>query len=439
MSATATATASAHTEDAGLRRVLGRWDLVALVINGIVGAGIFGLPSKVHALLGSWGIAAIVACALLIGLVILCFAEVGSRFTGTGGPYLYTRAAFGARPAFVVGWLLWLARIAGIGAITSLLVQYLSAFFPAIAHGLPRAIFLTTVVMSLTAVNITGVLRAARIGDAITIAKLLPLLVFVGVGLLHVQGSAFDFAQTPSNANFSSGVLLLAFAFVGWESAVVTAGELRDPRRDLPFALIVGLAVVIVLYLAIQVVSVGTLPTLAGSERPLADAARTFLGPFGSTMITVGAVISMLGTVNGGLLTISRIPFAMADAGQLPPSLARLHPRYRTPVVSIVVSSVVVLALTLTSTFTYVATISTVARLLVFGVTCAALPVLRRQEQERPARFQLTGGPVIAVAALLLIGWLLASTSWHETRDVLLAALVGLVIFGGWRVRPTNR
>ncbi len=424
--------------DGKLQRALGRWDLVALVINGIVGAGIFGLPSKVHALLGSWGIVAIVACALLIGLVILCFAEVGSRFTETGGPYVYTSRAFGARPAFIVGWLLWLARVTGIGAITSLLVQYLSLIIPSIGSGLPRALFLTVVIASLTALNITGVLRAARVGDAITIAKLLPLLLFVGVGLFAMQPAAFDFSVQPSNADFSAAVLLLGFAFVGWESAVVTAGELRDPRRDLPFALITGMLVVIVLYVAIQAVSVGTLPTLATSERPLADAANVFLGPYGSTIIVVGAVISMLGTINGGLLTISRIPFAMAEAGHLPASISAVHPRYRTPVLSIVVSSSVVLVLTLTSTFTYVLTISTIARLLVFAVTCAALPVLRKHEAEMPALFRLRGGPVIALAALVLIAWLLASTSWSETRDVLIAAVVGVVLFRAWRI-PTPR
>lgn len=435
-------TEAAHTppppKRAGLQRVLGRWDLVALVINGIVGAGIFGLPSKVHALLGGWGIVAIAACALLIMLVILCFAEVGSRFTGTGGPYLYTRVAFGARPAFVVGWLLWLARIAGIGAITSLLVQYLSLLIPAIGSGLPRAAFLTVVITSLTVVNVTGVLRAARVGDAITIAKLLPLLLFVAVGLFAARSASFDFSVRPSNASFSSAVLLLAFAFVGWESAVVTAGELRDPRRDLPFALITGLSAVIVLYVGIQVVCVGTLPSLATSERPLADAARGFLGPAGSTLIVVGAVVSMLGTINGGLLTISRLPFAMAEAGQLPAALGALHRVYRTPVLSIVLSSLVVLALTLTSTFTYVLTISTVARLFVFAVTCAALPVLRKREETLPALFKLPGGPLISLASLALIAWLLASTSWRETRDVLLAAVVGLVLFRGWKQTPTS-
>jgi amino acid transporter len=423
-------TAPDSTAAPKLVRALGRWDLVAFVINGILGAGIFGLPAKVHALLGAWGLVAIMACAGLIGVVILCFAEVSSRFTETGGPYLYITEAFGPVPGFLAGWLLWVARITGICAISGVLAEYTSFLIPSVAHGLPRAALITSVVGGFSLLHVSGVRRAAQLGNIITIAKLAPLFVFVGVGLPAIDPVHFNFSVHPTNRDFSAAVLLLAFAFVGWETALVAAGELRDPRKDTPFALMTGLAGVAVLYVGIQAVCVGTLPALATSARPLADASLVFLGPAGATLIVVGAAISMLGTINGGVLTISRLPFAMAESGQLPRLLAGLHPVYKTPVPAIVLSALVVLLLTLTNSHVYLLTISTIARLLVFAATCAALPALRRSATAPPALLTVPGGFLLPGAALCLIVWLLASTSWRETRDVGVAALIGVAVLG---------
>jgi amino acid transporter len=250
----------------------------------------------------------------------------------------------------------------------------------------------------------------------------------VGVGVFRLVPARFDFSRIPSNHDFSNGVLLLAFAFLGWEGALVAAAELRDPRRDTPFAIVVGLTAVALLYVAIQVVCVDALPSLATSTRPLVDAGRATLGPVGATVIVVGAVVSMLGTINGGVLTVSRLTFAMADAGQLPRGLAALHPRYLTPVTSIALAAVVSIALTLSSTFVYLLTVSTIARLLIFAVCCVAVPVLRKREADLPALLRIPGGVAIPSLALALIAWLLAGSSWSETRDVMLALATGAVL-----------
>jgi amino acid transporter len=413
--------------------------MVALVINGIVGAGIFGLPQKVHALLGAWGLLAIVACAVLMGFVIACFGEVSSRFSETGGPYLYTQEAFGPFAAFVVGWLLWLARVTGLCAIASVLAEYLSFLVPAVGNGAPRALLLTGVIGGLAVLHIRGTRGATRFGTIVTIAKLTPLLLFVALGLPHVDAAQFDFAVHPARKDFSSAVLLLGFAFVGWETALVAAGEMREPRKDAPFSLGVGLAGVAALYVGIQAVCVGTLPGLAQSTRPLADAALTFLGPAGATIIVIGAAISMLGTINGGVLAVSRIPFAMAEARQLPRALAGLHPEHRTPVLSIVISCGVVLLLTLTRGHIYLLTISTISRLFVFVVTIIAIPVFRRRRAMPAALFRLPGGMTIPVIALALIVWLLTGTSWKETRDVVIATIVGAGIYLIGRVVAARR
>ncbi len=418
-----------------LARVVGRWDLVALVINGIVGAGIFGLPAKVHALVGAWGILAIVACAVLTLLIILCFAEVSSRFTETGGPFLYASEAFGPFAGFIAGWLLWLARIAGICAIVGILIEYLAFFIPSVAGGMPRVVLLTSVIFGFAALHISGMRRAVRFSNLATIAKLVPLVLLVAIGMPAIRWHRLDFSVTPSTPSFSSAVLLLVFAFVGWETALVAAGELRDPRRDMPFALFVALAVVAVLYVGLQLVCVGMLPMLSTSTRPLADAALALVGPIGGTVIVVGAVISMLGTINGSMLTISRIPFAMAEAGALPAPFAALHPRLRTPVLCIALSTVIVWLLTLTNSHIYLLTISTIARLLVFAITCAALPLLRRRPSTLPARFTLPGGLTIPIAAMALVVWLLTNTSRTETRDVIVAATIGAVIYPLFRIR----
>jgi basic amino acid/polyamine antiporter, APA family len=368
--------------DSGLLRVVGRWDMVALVINGIVGAGIFGLPAKVHALLGAWGVLAIVACAAMMALIVLCFAEVSSRFTQTGGPYVYAAEAFGPFTAFIVGWL-----------------------------------------------HVRGTRGVTRFSGAITSAKLAPLLLFVAVGLPAIDWHRVSFETLPTRASFSSGVLLLGFALVGWENAAIAAGEVRDPRRDTPFALFVGLALVVALYVGIQVVCAGTLPALASSKRPLADAALQFMGPVGATLIVGGAAVSILGTINAGILAISRIPFAMAEASQLPGALAKLHPVYRTPVLSIAISCISVLLLTLTRGHIYLLTISTISRLFVFAVTIAALPIFRRRPTMPPALFTLPGGMSIPLVALASIVWLLSGTSLNETRDVVIATVAGGLIY----------
>ena len=418
-----------QASEPGLLRVVGRWDMVALVINGIVGAGIFGLPQKVHALLGAWGLLAIVACAILMGCIVACFAEVSSRFSETGGPYLYAAEAFGPFAAFVVGWLMWLARVTGLCAIAGVLAEYLSFLIPAVGSGVPRAVLLTGVIGALGVLHVRGTRGATRFGTIITIAKLAPLLLFVALGLSQIDAARFDFGVQPGRREFSSAVLLLGFAFVGWETALVAAGEMREPRKDAPFSLAVGLTGVAALYVGIQAVCVGTLPGLAQSTRPLADAANTFLGPAGATLIVIGAAISMLGTINGGILAVSRIPFAMAEAKQLPKALSVLHPEFRTPVLSIVLSCAVVLLLTLTRGHIYLLTISTISRLFAFTVTIAALPVFRRRPAMAPALFTLPGGITVPVVSLGLIVWLLSGTSWTDTRDVVIATVAGAVVF----------
>lgn len=425
---TTKATAATASSE-GLVRGIRKWDLVAVTINGIIGAGIFGLPSKVYALIGSYSLIAFVVCALVVMLIILCFAEVGSRFEQTGGPYLYAQEAFGSAVAFEVGWLIWLARLTAFAANCNLMIAYLSFFWAPANIGWTRAVLIMAVVLALTALNVLGVRQAAIASNIFTVGKLVPMLIFIAIGLFFLNPQGFALGARPGTGAFSQSVLLLLYAFTGFEMAVIPAGEIRDPQKHLPRALLIAMAVIAFTYILIQVVCIGTLPELAKSTKPLADAGSRFMGTAGGAIISAGAIISVAGNLNITVLSASRVPFAIAERKQLPSIFARVHRKFSTPHISIIITTALMLVLTLKSSFVAALTISTIARLVAYAVTCAALPVLRKREEAPPAHFVLRGGPVIAIAALLLSVWLLLNSTWYEAIVSAIAALLGMVIY----------
>jgi APA family basic amino acid/polyamine antiporter len=417
----------------GLIRGIRRWDLVAVAINGIIGAGIFGIPSEVFKTIGVYSIAAFVVCAVVVSLIILCFAEVGSRFEATGGPYLYAGEAFGELTGFTVGWLLWLARLTAFAANLNLLVSYLVYFWPNAGSTLWRPVVITTTVLLLTSVNIIGVRDTARLSNVFTIGKLIPIGLFIVAGIFFLSPASYSPGSPPSFGSFSSAVLILIYAFTGFEIAVIPAGEVESPRQNLPMAILTALAVVAVVYILIQIVCVGTLPDLATSNRPLTDASISFLGRTGAVVMTVGALVSIVGNLNVLILAASRLPFAMGERYELPTILARTHPRFKTPYISIVLSSAVMLVATLSGTFVYALSISVIARLLAYASTVVALISFRRNPSSPKQFFNLRGGVPIAVVALLLIAWLLANTQAAQARDAAIAAGIGLALHLSYR------
>jgi amino acid transporter len=419
---------SAETSGAGLIRGIRRWDLVAIAINGIIGAGIFGLPSKVFALIGSYSLIAFVVCAVVVTLIILCFAEVGSRFDETGGPYLYAREAFGPAVGFEIGWLIWLARLTAFAANVNLLVAYLGYFLPSASDPFWRASIITIVVAVLTTINLIGVRQAAIVSNAFTVGKLIPIIIFIAVGLFFLNPPAFTLGARPTTGAFSQSVLLLIYAFTGFEMAAIPAGEVRDPKRNLPHALLIAIGVVALLYILIQVVCVGTLPELAQSEKPLADAGMRFMGGAGAAIISAGAIISITGNLNILVLSGSRVPFAMAEQKQLPSLIGKVHPRFSTPYISILMTAGLMLLFALQTSFVKALTISAIARLVTYGATCLSLPVFRRRSDAPPAAFRLRGGTLIAVLSLILAAWLLTSAR-KEALAAAIAAAVGLSIY----------
>ena len=423
-----------ETASSGLVRGVYRWDAVALMVNGIVGAGIFALPSKVHALVGGYGLLAFAACALIVAGIALCCAEVASRFTETGGAYLYARRAFGPHAAFGVGWLMWLTRLSAAAAIVNVTTSYLGYFWAPAASGIGRASFITIIVATLTAVNVVGVRRAATLCNLFTIGKLVPLLLFTGVGLFFLDPRAFTSAARPGLEPFTAAIAQLIFAFGRYEATVVAGGEISDPRHDLPFATLLTIGFVAILYLLIQSVCIGTLPDLAASQRPLADASARFMGSAGGSIIAAGAVLSTVGVLLGGLLIAPRVLFAMAVENQVPPVLGRIHGRFHTPHVAILVGAGLVLGLALSGSFTYLATLNVLARLTTFLATIGSLLVFRRRGDEPAATFRVPFGAVVPLVSLAACLWLLARAGGRELRDVAIAVAVGFSVYGAHRL-----
>jgi len=420
--------------DEKLVRGIGRWSLTAIAINTIIGAGIFGLPSKVYALIGSYSLYAFIACAIIVGFIVLCYAEVSSRFKSTGGPYLYAREAFGSVVGFEVGWLYWIVRVATFAANCNLFVTYLGFFNPELSTGAGRIAVISVVVLVIAVVNLLGVRQSALMTNIFTAGKLIPLFVFAFVGLFFIQPANFSFETVPGYDAFTSAVLILIYAFVGFEVAVVLGGESRDPQRDMPVALFIALGIVVLIYILVQIVCIGTLPGLASSDRSLADAAAVFMGPFGAAFITLGALISILGNLNVGLLGGTRLLFAMSERRDLPTAFGHTHEKLKTPYISIIFTSVVILFLTIQSSFLTAVAIATITRLLVYATTCIALPVFRRRAEAQKALFIAPLGIVASVLSIVLIVWLLTNVDFtKEGYPILVAAVVGLIFYGAYR------
>jgi amino acid transporter len=427
--------------DRGLVRAMGRWDLTAIAVNGMVGAGIFGLPAVVAREVGVLSPLAFVGCALIVGTVVLCFMEAASRFETTGGPYEYARAAFGDFIGFQTGWLRWLADGAAVAANLNLLAAYAAAFLPVLAGRWTRWTAMVVLVGAMAALNVRGVRYSARVVGIMTVLKLLPLVVLVGFGLFHVDGRVWaDVGRDLQAGDFrrwTLAVLVLAYAYMGFEDATIPAGETRDPRRAAPAALLTAVALVTAVYVLVQTVCVGVVPDLAKAERPLAEAGTRVFGPWGGSLLTASALVSITGNMLGAALSYPRLTYALARDGLFPAVFAAVHWRYRTPYASILLYAGVVGGLAVSGTYERLVTLSAVALTLVYGATCLAVPVLRRRYG--PATLQIPGGTAVALSGMVLtLGLLAVSRPAGALGTTAGAVAVGtlLMVLGRRSARP---
>ena len=415
-----------------LRRELGRWDLTAIGVNQVIGAAVFAQPALLAARAGAWSPWMVAAIGLASMLIALSFAEVGSRFEGTGGPYLYTRAAFGRFAAFEVGWMLWFTRATSWAAVINVLATSLSYYWPVFAGGSARAVVISAIIAAITAINVRGIRQSSMVVNALTAAKLIPLAIFIVAGLFAVDFSRLAIDQPLTLSAAASSGLLLIFGFGGYEVVPVVAGETKDPRRAVPFALIVTIVVVTAIMTLAQIVAIGTLPDLATASTPLASAAAVFLGAGGAALMTFGATMSASGNNMGQALSGTRNLYALAEHGDLPPFFGRVHPRYRTPVNAVLVTAAVSLVLALSGRFAALAAASAISRLVVYVFTCAAAIRLRhpRFAGVVPApMFTIPFGPVIPSLAIVIALAILAGATPAQLRSGAIALAAGAVLY----------
>lgn len=433
--------------NAKLVQAIGRWSLTGLVLNTIIGTGVFILPGTLGGQLGWAAMYAWVIAALLTGAMIFCFAEVASRFTQAGGAYVYAQAAFGPFVGIQMAWMSYFVRCITAAVQANLFTTYLTEFWPAAATR-PGEVGVTTVFIGLHAlVNIRSVGSGARVSDVFAIVKVVPLVAF---GILGAAWIATGRTVPPALATdttaggWLSALVLLMFAYGGFESALIPVAETKDARRDAPFALITGLAAVTVLYLAAQFTVLVTLSEPAANNRPLAESVRVMLGPAGAAVISVAALVSVYGWVASNMLNVPRLTMAMADRGDLPALFGRIHPRFRTPWISILLFAAISWALALQAGLLSNLSLSAVSRLLLYGSVCAALPVFRGRDARgiatpgvHPALFRARLGNVLAGVGMLLA--LVLVTRMNQREAVSMAVTVAVAAGHWWYLRRRRR
>jgi amino acid transporter len=410
-----------------LVRAIGRWDFTALVVNGVIGSGIFGLPAVLAGLTGTWSPLAYLLAGIGVLAIVLCHAEVASRFTEAGGPYLYAREAFGSFVGVQAGWLSFCIRVTSMGANLNVFTDYLTQILPAAGQDRGRIVTLVVVTAIVAAINVVGVRTGARTVDLFVVAKVLPLLFLVLLGLPRF-GAEVLATQQVADPDWTQAILLLVFAYGGFEAALIPAGEMKDPRRDAGFALLAGMGFVAVIYMLVQVAVIGVLPNAAQSAAPVAATFGVLLGPAGVTVGSLAAMVSTYGWTLGSTLNSPRILYSMGEKRELPALFARVHPRFRTPHVAILLYAATGLGFAAYGTFAANATLAAIVRLVTYGLVAAALLVFRRRALEPPG-FRLPMAGIIAPLALAFCVWLLSTRTFTQAWILLAMMAVGAALW----------
>jgi len=425
------------TPDEQLERVIGPWGLGANAVNSAIGGGIFVLPGLVAAMLGPAAIAAYLVCGIAVGLVLTCFAEIGSTVQRSGGTVAYVEEAFGP----FAGFLAWVVYAVGFdvvscAAIGNLLVDALAFLLPSLSHGLPRVAAFAVLFGILAVINVAGVKQGMRLSAVTTISKLLPLVMFIFAGLFVIRWHELEWAAWPPAAKLGEGSLLIFFAFQGAEEALSPSAEIRDVRRTVPRAMLGCIATLIVLYVALQAVSQGVLGRDLGrfTGAPLAEAAARIAGPTGRALMLTGVALSIFGSLSAGMIAIPRSFFLMAQNGMLPAALARVHPRFRTPHIAIITVAVTAFLLSISGAFRHLAILSSVSILFVYLAICLGALRLRYTRECTPGAFRAPGGPVVGVLGAVAVVWLLTYSTRIEFAMVGATILLGTAYYVAHRL-----
>jgi basic amino acid/polyamine antiporter, APA family len=409
-------------------RSIGRWALAGLALNCIIGSGIFGLPGELNRLVGRASPLAMVFAALAMACIMAAMAEVGSQFAEPGGPYLYARTVFGRFAGLQVGWFSLLSTIAAVAANANIFVIYLAGFIPGAGHGIPRVIILSVFLGVPAAVNYLGARRGAGLSSVFVIAKIVPLAVLIGAGLAGLARSRYQVPvvnlseiSAPGIRSWLTALLLLVFAYGGFEAAMIPAGEVKDPRRALPFAMGTSLLAAAVVYTLLQFVTVATIGA-STSARPLAETASSLLGAAGAVVVGIAVMISTTGHVSSVMLHAPRLAYSLAARGEFPSFLAKLHPRFNTPAAALACYAGLVWLLAVTGGFYIAVMVATASKVIMYCATCAALIPLRRRQPGADA-LRILFGPAVSLTGVAISLALLT-----QLRGIEVALMSGVAI-----------
>lgn len=411
-------------DDHLLRRDIGFFGSAFLAFNGVVGAGIFALPEKLYVQFGAASPFLFPVFGLLVLVIAIPFARVASRFPVSGGPVVYA-ATFGPAVSFQAGWIYYVARVTALAANTNVLIVYLASLWVPLGAGVPRILAMIAACGFLTFINVAGVARAVRALNALTLLKALPLVVLAIIGLIVARGS-LEAPVAPPLSQVEVAALLIFYAFVGFENSVVPAGETKDAQRTVPRALIVTIVVTAALYFIVQLSYVAVMEPGEGGDAPMVAFGEALLGPAGGLILTAAAIFSLLGNIGGGLTATPRTTFALARDGLLPAWFGRVSARYRTPSNSILFMGLMVLLLAVTGSFVWLAVVSTLARMVVYSISIAALPRVSEAGAGRPLLYAM------AAAGIAVCIWAASQSdlqSWL-TLGALVAVGTGLYLLG---------
>ena len=420
---------SAQEQGTGLRKEIGQLGFGAIALNGTIGAGIFALPAIAIERAGLFSPWMFVACGILIMAIVFVFARVASYFSDTGGPVTYATTAFGPFLGFQTGWLLTLARAAAFAANAHLMVTYAGWFWPPLTDGAWHLSAVAAVCVLLAVINAIGVRQGMLALFALTVLKLLPLFLLVFLGLSQTNPEIFTAAEIPPLDGMGETLLIIFYAYIGFESAVIPAGEAHNAKKDIPLALVRTILAITVFYFLIQVVTISVAPDIAGSKTPLADVALILMGTAGAAILTMGAVFSIFGNLTSSMLSAPRMLYAMGQQGSLPPWFGNIHPRFKTPANAILFYAAFSIILALSGGFVFLAVMSTVVRLMVYVMCISTLPVLHKKLGEYEGQFRLPGGMAIPMLALILSLWLMTHASLKSWLVTGLFMLAGGVLF----------
>ncbi|MDQ6905050.1 MAG: APC family permease [Bacteroidota bacterium] len=420
--------------DEGLKRVIGVPGLAFNIVSVVIGAGIFALPAIVSIEMGAFGVFGYIFCGIMMAAIMLCYAEIGSLVTSSGGSYAYVEAAFGDFPGYIINWLYFFGwGILGSAAVMNILADSLSAIFPAFTNPLVRAVLFFTLIGLIIVINVRGAKQGIVLVKMVTVIKLLPLLAIIIFGFSKINSANLHWEHIPSIKTFGDTALVLFFAFASFETSLGVSGEFKNPKRTVPLGIFFGGMMVLIVYILLQTVTQGMLGAEIASykDAPLAAVAEKIVGPAGATVLLVTAAISCFGGVCTDVMATPRSLFAGANNGLFPKFLGKVHSKFATPHVAVTTYGSLIFIFSVSGGFKQLAVLASAAILLVYLAVILATIKLRKKKQETGEKtFRIRGGLIIPLIGIVSISWLLTSLSkWEVLSTIIFIAVVCVIYF----------